>query len=170
MPEQTIKINLGVKKEKIKKVFWSDTKGKIVIVLFAVVAILVLLQLVGGVPVSTAIQEPIYVITGFHQDFLEAGDGNPTIPEFNMVVFPYSTMSCQTDTHPTAIFASVEGKVSIVYEEPDYGENTWKGYAFMGGLPPEYDPLTEIKPYKKYYVEVLEDCVFELLCPERHEI
>ena len=97
---------------------------------------------------------------------MEAGDGNPTLPEFNLVVFPYSIMSCQTDNHPTSIFASVQGKVSIVYEEPGWDENIWKAYAFMGSMPPEYDPLTEIHPYKKYYVEALEDCTFELLCPE----
>jgi len=64
-------------KEKFKRYFWSDTKGKVIIGLIILVAILFALETVGNVPVTTAIQEPITIFTGFTQTLYNGGDQNP---------------------------------------------------------------------------------------------
>jgi len=156
MDQRRINIVGDKGKNTLKKYFWSDTKGKIILLLTAIILILASLQLVADVPVTTVVQEPIYVVFGFNQGLYVQGDNNPRYPSINQVVFPISILSCQGNTHPKLIFASVNEEVIVVLE--DGTNRTWS--PGIGG------DLYEIKSYTKYWVGVTEDCTLSLTCPD----
>jgi hypothetical protein len=76
-----------------KPKFW--TKGKIAVVL--VVLIVTVIAVAGVMQQMPYLQEGSSIIIGFEQVMYKAGDNNTVVPGSNMLVFPYSTLQCQTN-------------------------------------------------------------------------
>jgi len=106
--------------------------------------------------VKTAASEPITYLFGFSQQLYVAGDGNPRLPESNVVMFPYSLLNHQSSNETAAIFEDVYQNVSAIYRElPGSG---WEH--FIPGE--ESNHFTTIDPYVTYYVMVTSDCMLTL--------
>ena len=124
-----IHVNYGHVPPKAKS-FLGTRKGKIAVIIIVFVIILIVLQWIVRLPVSTFVQEPVYALSGFNQELYADGDGNPVFSHMNHVVFPYSIISSQSDNKVETIFASIlttAGEFLIVTEDAN-GEDGWISY------------------------------------------
>ena len=142
---------------------WSK-RSKIFAIVVAILLVIVAFQVLVpnniGTEVHTIIQEVPVVAIGFHQVLYSEGDGNEEFPEFNFVVFPYFLIALQTDTSPESIFDSVIDEIDWVFT---YNEITTL-YDFWengeGGI------ITNIEPYRIYYIHVNNNCNLTISCWE----
>ena len=138
---------------------WSG-RSKVLLVIAVILIALVVAQFVFNKPV---LQEgPVTFITGFTQELYVDGDNNPTYPEWNMVVFPYSVLLCCEDDKVGTVFESalIEGGAIWVFAEDENGQLI----SWSNSLDPVYNTLHTIGPYVTYWVSVEFDCTLQISC------